>query len=71
MSAHRASNEDRSRSPSPDRDNYRARDEPGKGRKDKGRKALEIQIPGKMYVGPANGLPTPLTHSAVSLFLWR
>ncbi|KAH3944261.1 hypothetical protein HBI56_160810 [Parastagonospora nodorum] len=64
MSAYHASNDDRSRSPSPDRSNYRARDEPGKVRKGKGRKVLEIQIPGKMYAGSAIGLPTPLTQSA-------
>jgi hypothetical protein len=71
MPAYRTSNHDRSRSPSPDHSNYRARDESGKGRKGKGRKVLEIQIPGKMYAGSAMGLPTPLTQSAVCLFFWR
>jgi hypothetical protein len=62
--AYRASNDRRSRSPSPDYQGYRVR---AKGRKGKGRKDLEIKIPGKMYAGPAAGLPTPLTLSAVCL----
>jgi hypothetical protein len=71
--AYRASDDQRSRSPSPDQQSYRIRHSASRaqGRKGKGRKVLEIKIPGKMYAGPAAGLPTPLSLSAVCLSMSR
>jgi hypothetical protein len=51
----------RSRSPSPSAMTYRERD----GVK-KSRKQLQISVPGKLYVPPGAGLPTPHTSFIVS-----
>jgi hypothetical protein len=53
----------RSRSPSPDRQGYRMREESVRFKKNKDTRSLQISIPGKMYMGPIASLPTPMTLS--------
>jgi hypothetical protein len=55
--------EARSRSPSPDHEDYRVRDAPSRSRKT--RKNLAIKVPKNKNSSPAIGLPTPMTLSQV------
>ncbi|KAL5114637.1 hypothetical protein ACEQ8H_007482 [Pleosporales sp. CAS-2024a] len=55
----------RSRSPSVEHAEYRQRGNYSTRKGGKGGNSLQIQIPGKVYTGPAAGLPTPLTLSAI------
>jgi hypothetical protein len=64
----------RSRSPSAERDEFRAREDKttstreGGTRKGRGRAGLQIQVPGELWTsGPVLGLPTPLTSTMVCL----
>jgi hypothetical protein len=59
----RPSGDVRSRSPSPDHENYRVRDAPPRSRK--ARKNLAIKVPENKNASPAIGLPTPMTVSQV------
>lgn len=59
----------RSRSPSPHRQDYRVRDEPGRLKKNKDKRSLQISIPGKMYTAPNASLPTPMTLSVCLLWV--
>jgi hypothetical protein len=60
----------RSRSPSPTGRDYRDREAPLSAKKVRGRKTLQIQVPGKVYVPPGGGvgLPTPNTSFTVSSY---
>lgn len=65
---YRGAGDARSRSPSPTGRDYRDREEPLSSRKVRGRKPLQIQVPGKLqvFVPPAGaGLPTPNTSFTV------
>ena len=64
-SGYRGVADGRSRSPSPDGRGYRHREAPLNSRKVRGRKQLQIQVPGKMYKPPGTGLATPNTSFTV------